>query len=341
MNKERDYIFDNSKGVLTFLVVYGHLIEYFIFRSSEAVQYIYSGIYMFHMPIFVFISGYFSKKNSEKRIIQLFVTYMLWQKIIFPLVTSIMMGTSYSDELNAIFHPEGSYWYVLSLVIWKLIVPYFSHIKFSFIIAILAGVLVGTTEMKMNLSLFSFGRTVVFFPFFIAGYFVTKERLYQIINRIKKHWGIILFIIVTMIGIYILYGSKDFLLEEKYINRILYGKYIYKNIYGRDLVGIVVRFMLYIVQFALIILFFTFMPDTNTIFTRFSRKSLAIYLTHFMLFRYINETYLKEIVYVDGMTVLCIGLIVTLVYCIFFSSGFITKIFSNITPVNIDKLLKK
>lgn len=62
MEKERDYLFDNIKGLLIFLVVFGHLISYSSFKKIHSIDFIYLSIYIFHMPIFVFISGYFSKK---------------------------------------------------------------------------------------------------------------------------------------------------------------------------------------------------------------------------------------------------------------------------------------
>jgi len=62
MEKERDYLFDNIKGLLILLVVFGHMIESFAFKKSTSINVMYYAIYTFHMPIFIFISGYFSKK---------------------------------------------------------------------------------------------------------------------------------------------------------------------------------------------------------------------------------------------------------------------------------------
>lgn len=341
MSNERDYLFDNAKGVLIFLVVFGHMIEYSVFRTTKIVEYVYSGLYIFHMPIFIFISGYFSKKNNEKKVVQLFLTYILWQMVIYPLFSSIALGTSYNEELNPLFSPKTTYWYILSLIAWRMITPYLSKLKFSFIITVIAGILIGLTDMKMSLSLFSFGRTIVFFPFFIAGYFMTKEMFYNIINKIKKYWGLIFFVLVVIIGLCILYWSADFLLKERGIHKILYGKDIYGKIYGRNLIGIVTRFALYIVQFGCVMLFFTFIPRVNTVFTKFATSSMLIYLTHSMLFKYVEKTYLKNFVFPDGWIVIIVGLILTYAYCRLLSSESISKWGSKIATLNIDKLIKK
>ena len=61
--KQRDYLFDNYKAFLIILVVVGHFIE----LTSEdnnlliAMKWI---IFSFHMPAFVFISGYFSREST-------------------------------------------------------------------------------------------------------------------------------------------------------------------------------------------------------------------------------------------------------------------------------------
>ena len=60
--KERDYLFDNYKAFLIVLVVVGHFIEVASDDNvmMETMKWI---IFSFHMPAFVFISGYFSKKT--------------------------------------------------------------------------------------------------------------------------------------------------------------------------------------------------------------------------------------------------------------------------------------
>ena len=61
--KERDYLFDNYKAFLIVLVVVGHFIEVASDDNvmMETMKWI---IFSFHMPAFVFISGYFSKKTQ-------------------------------------------------------------------------------------------------------------------------------------------------------------------------------------------------------------------------------------------------------------------------------------
>ena len=58
--KKRYYLLDNLKVILIFFVVFGHVIEYYI-NDNSILMTLYIFIYIFHMPLFIFISGYLSK----------------------------------------------------------------------------------------------------------------------------------------------------------------------------------------------------------------------------------------------------------------------------------------
>ena len=64
--KTRDYYFDNLKFILIFLVVLGHYCGSYL--ESWLMLGIYNFIYSFHMPLFIFISGYFSRNIAYQRI---------------------------------------------------------------------------------------------------------------------------------------------------------------------------------------------------------------------------------------------------------------------------------
>ncbi len=65
MNTRNAY-FDNAKFVLIFLVVFGHMISPYRTDSSGMLS-IYHFIFIFHMPVFILLAGYFSKKIFHKK----------------------------------------------------------------------------------------------------------------------------------------------------------------------------------------------------------------------------------------------------------------------------------
>lgn len=92
MQKSRDASFDFIKGILAFLVVWGHVIQYL--QGSYQFNPIYIWIYSFHMPLFIFISGYFALEtvnNSfnvclKSRIKRLLIPALLWTVLIFLII---------------------------------------------------------------------------------------------------------------------------------------------------------------------------------------------------------------------------------------------------------------
>ena len=60
--KVRDEQIDSVKYCLIVLVIAGHVIEY---SETTACIIVWKWIYIFHMPLFIFISGYFSRKRDK------------------------------------------------------------------------------------------------------------------------------------------------------------------------------------------------------------------------------------------------------------------------------------
>lgn len=67
----RDFRIDGLKFILIVLVILGHSINVFGLEKDIPTQYIFQWIYLFHMPLFALLSGYFvnSSKNLKKFII--------------------------------------------------------------------------------------------------------------------------------------------------------------------------------------------------------------------------------------------------------------------------------
>ena len=86
---KREYRFDNAKFILILLVVFGHILEHF---QGRYVPGIYRTVYLFHMPMFIFISGYFAKFDRKKNTVQAdnsvcdfpFIAYRIPQILVFP-----------------------------------------------------------------------------------------------------------------------------------------------------------------------------------------------------------------------------------------------------------------
>lgn len=73
--KQRNDRADNIKAILIFLVVFGHMLE------LASARRIYLIIYSFHMPAFIFVTGYYAKFKPRKILLELIMPYILFQTL--------------------------------------------------------------------------------------------------------------------------------------------------------------------------------------------------------------------------------------------------------------------
>lgn len=86
MEKKRDYNIDMVKAIAVILVVLGHIIQYICVRDGYWENHVFRYIYSFHMPLFMFISGYLSFRPDKEldfewlkqRAIRLMIPFLVW-----------------------------------------------------------------------------------------------------------------------------------------------------------------------------------------------------------------------------------------------------------------------
>ena len=269
-NKERNYLIDNLKVVLMLMVVFGHVIEYYI-KSSDLLMGIYIFIYLFHMPLFVFISGYFSKNVEKCRVgilKSLLIPYVFFN-IVWYVIASIWTG----EFIFSLFNPGWTLWYLISLFIWRLLIKYLSKIKYIIAISILGSLIISIIPNSYSLGFIL--RTVTFLPFFLIGYF-TKERTINNIKSINKGFSF---------GIIVLFVGVSYFIT---INNLLNYKFFYNSQSYYDtglstLEGMIFRGLLYIAAIVLGICIINITPKSKLLFTGIAKSTMNIYVFHIYL----------------------------------------------------------
>ena len=203
---ERLYLFDNMKAILIALVVMGHLLTS-VCDQSQVFEAIYAFIYIFHMPVFVFITGYFSQKPEkcrtqavEKYLVPYIVFCVLLQ--VESRVLNIGIG---EDMAFRILYPHWGLWYLLAVFWWKLFIKDIVRIRFILPMSLVLGLMSGfSREFNTYLAI---GRTVNLLFFFLLGYYCTRER----VEKIRKCPKIIsvCIIAITVIFACMLIFSSD------------------------------------------------------------------------------------------------------------------------------------
>lgn len=268
--KKRNYLLDNLKVILIFFVVFGHVIEYYI-KDNSTLRIIYIFIYIFHMPLFIFVSGYLSKnfyRMKRKAIRNLLIPYIIFNMIWY---TAVYIGTQ--KAMFSVLYPGWTLWYLLSLFFWRMTLKYLIKFKHILLVSFIVGVLVGLIP---NIgSTLSISRTIVFLPFFLLGYYATDEHLDKI-KSLKREFSITGILVFLLVAIYIV---KNNLFDYKF----LYNSYSYDALGVSLLEGTIFRIFLYFGAIIFSICVISLVPSKEKFYSRIGKATMNIYVFHIYL----------------------------------------------------------
>ena len=257
----RSAYWDNIKGFLIILVVFAHCL--FALQNVPLNNLIVDAIYMFHMPAFVFVSGYFSKSEHSRSffpMMNLLVAFVLLNGFF------LLRGIFSAEGTPSLVNPYFSAWYLLALLVWRISVPLLERVRNILPLLILFSLAAGFwAEINMQ---FAAVKIVVFFPYFMAGYFFSKESAEKI--RRKKFFPLGMILLVEAIAVgYFSYGAFN-----------LTDRDLLPNTYA-NLNGFFGRISLMIIAALSILTLLLASAEKNIpLLTKAGKNSLAIYLLH-------------------------------------------------------------
>ncbi|EPD81108.1 acyltransferase family protein [Paenibacillus sp. HGH0039] len=168
--------FTNVRFFLILLVVLVNLLLT-LPPLPEAAQAIVTAIFTFHLPVFVLVTGYFAKKywqtpEAAAGMLRIALQYLFFQTLysVLDLFWLHSPGIRYSFWL-----PYWMLWFLTAHFGWKLLLIPFARLKHPVAAAVLLGAAAGFLPAEAGAWL-GLTRTLVFFPFFLAGYYWREER---------------------------------------------------------------------------------------------------------------------------------------------------------------------
>lgn len=190
--KVRDERIDSVKYWLIVLVIAGHVLGGEFSKNPECAA-VRKWIYMFHMPLFIFISGYFSRKKRKDLLTN------IW-KILEPLIIFHTIGivaellVKGSVSISRVLTPWYVLWYLLCLIYWRLllqIIPnsLLNKTRLIVISTFCIGIVAGFLPFE---KIFSLQRALSLMPFFFLGYCMRKKSLF-----LPKKYQILYFLFST------------------------------------------------------------------------------------------------------------------------------------------------
>lgn len=299
--KSRNYFLDNYKSFLILLVVIGHFIEP-CYTNNLFLTILKWVIFSFHMPAFIFISGYFSKKDMglEKLIQKLVIPYFIFELLYYFLYVFVI-----HKETGLYFNrPKFSLWYLMSLFFWRIATPYLKRIPGNLFIAITGGLLIGFTQLG---NFFSIPRTLFFYPFFLAGYYF-QENWFDTVRRHWKTFTIGLAAAPGLLGGWVLFTGQEL------TPFIFYGRYSYADIGLTNGVGLLVRLVCYGISFLAIFAVCAIIPRKKHFYSILGVRTMSIYLFHGLVYSILKDGHVLEKVNTPLETVLLLGFCILLTF---------------------------
>lgn len=259
----RDERIDVAKGALILLVVCGHFLEGSL-QSGGGAEAVYAAIYLFHMPLFVALSGYLSSRRiTLRKVFRRIVVPLIIAEIAYRILDALFFGRNYP-----VFQPYWILWYLVSLAVWLAVWPVWQRLRFPLATAIVVGLCAGFPDFVGLL--FSLSRIFVFFPFFVIGAQLSGKGIPIPTRLYLPVLGVVAAASLFAIG---LISGVD-------VRYWLYGSFGYAALNASPVEGVAIRALHYLGAGAASLVFLAILPQRQRALEWFGRNTLGIYLMH-------------------------------------------------------------
>ena len=179
-SRRRDPYLDNAKFLAVVLVVVGHFWNNL--SGLPVVEAGYLWLYLFHMPAFVLVTGYLSRRSTavtphraRQIVAGLVVPYLLFQAVYGVLGD---VATIKSAE-PGVLSPAWMMWFLAAVACWRLTAPLWERLRAPVAVAVLVSLLGGaTTAGELALT-----QVLGLLPFFVLGLCLQPHHLTWLHSR--------------------------------------------------------------------------------------------------------------------------------------------------------------
>jgi fucose 4-O-acetylase-like acetyltransferase len=284
--KQRDAYFDNAKFVTAILVVLGHVWAEFN-GSSGAVNAAYKLVYAFHMPVFVFITGYFSRgfmRSPEKfrtLVPTLVVPYLIFI-VLYRGQVVLLLGKDF--DITEFFIPHFLMWFLVAMVFWRLSAPLWAHLRhpvaISVVVSLAAGLWIWSEDGTLS-------RMSGLLPFFVLGLMIEPDRL----RELRRPPARLLGAAVLVLALPALYLWDRGPIELPEINmHLLWWDSGYQDMGYPALIGMGGRAATMLLAAILGAAFLAVIPRNRTWFTEMGTRTMYVYLLHGLVVKTLDYT---------------------------------------------------
>lgn len=270
-NKERIQKWDILKFVLIFFVVLGHIAEQY-----EGASGLFFFIYSFHMPLFIFVSGLFSKRTIDKKRYDKIFTYF----VLYIFIKIIMCVSNYVNKgviVFNLFEENGVPWYAFAIFAFCIITVFLKNLdpKYVFIFSVILVCFAGYDSSLSGFLVSS--RIIVFYPFFYAGYALDPNTVAEKLNKKPIKTASVAGIVGYIIFLCLEYDTI------KFLKPLLSGKNSFWTLEKLCGYGIFFRFGYYVFVFLLGAMIISLIPNKlgNGTIAKLGSRSVQVYALHY------------------------------------------------------------
>lgn len=380
-SQARDYHVDNIKGVLIILVVCGHLLSYLQDMDSTFAIGVRTFIYFFHMPGFIFISGYLAKgflkkQYKGKKLLSYAWLYLIFKDGIdlvhfifrrpyfaenshtmelvlvvilfcfgiwllaqlysrFPAFQNgfILLVVLFSVLKRDVLTVGAAPWYMMALI-WYHIIVYLSRNMKQTHILTAAVIIAAFANYQDNIGKFlTLSRMINFLPFFLMGFYMTRERFGKIVNHPK--WKSILSVLFILSAIIITRNGRAI---KKWIGVFFFGVSPYSKLlklgdwyyYMAPLTCILWMAVTVIILFGL----FALCPRGKSFLAKLGKNTIGIYILHRFFKDFLIYGGFYSILSPNAYIAVIETILVSLLLAVIFGTDFCARIITKLSVVN-------
>lgn len=172
-SRERIALFDNIKGILIILVVFGHM-AHPVHNANPILSAMFDIIYLFHMPLFVLMSGLFAKgayRDGHLNVNR--IASFIALGFAYQLALALINGATLTPTRICAF--TSAPWYLISMACWYAATPLLSRLgaRRGMALSLCISLLWGAIDLSSGFLAIS--RTMAFLPCFALGYYLEPD----------------------------------------------------------------------------------------------------------------------------------------------------------------------
>ncbi len=267
----RDYGFDNIRAILIVCVVIGHLLE--VCTPFRGHRFLYQTIYSFHIPVFIFITGYFARYNVKKILFGWVSPFLIFQILYITAERLLNNDTPYQFST-----PYWHLWFLVACTFYLLLIPAYETDSipkqlFALICTTILSLAIGFDKTMSHYMALS--RFFVFQPWFLLGYYFRKYSVRQPDTATAKHktlrtGAVIAALCVTVIAIY----------RCKLPNTAFYGSYPYSKLPADLLYRLIIICASFVWVVFVVAILWPLIQRKLPLITALGQNTLPVYILH-------------------------------------------------------------